>query len=237
MTITTTDIGTPIAGTASASATLVMTLTAGAAVGTHVLVCFNCAQTGAGPDSVSCADSKGNTYTQIGFQSQGSNQLVAVFLAPVTSALSAGDTITVTNATQTEAKRNMIVKRLTGATATLDGAATTDGGNTAGTIATLDNGPTSLNNNLAVACFGVNASAGTLSMDPEWDFEQVVSTAGSANKILGVGTVNSGNAPQTVTALITETTSGQPWVGILVQIAQAVTGASMVFVKTVTMGG
>lgn len=73
--------------------TLAATTTATAAVGTRLAVCFAMPDTAG---AVSCADSRGNTYTKVSDVSNASGTRNVIFSAPITTQVEIGDTITVT---------------------------------------------------------------------------------------------------------------------------------------------
>lgn len=84
-----------VAGQAAAAGTTVTaTTTATAAVGTRLTAHFAMPNTAG---TVSCADTRGNTWTKITDVSQASGTRNVIFSAPITTQIEIGDTITVTS--------------------------------------------------------------------------------------------------------------------------------------------
>jgi len=176
------------AGNNTTSASLLLTLTAGASVGNTVIVTF---AMDPASGSVTCADSKGNIYTSDMDVTNGSGTSgvrTVVCSAAVTNALVSGNTITISH--PSVASKAVSATEFSG----LDTAARVDQTVSAtGTSATPSSGPTAATSQpaeLLIGAIGVETK-GSESFTP---------TAGSGYTALAAGaSSSSGTADQSVT--------------------------------------
>lgn len=187
--------------TLASASTTVITLTSPLATGGRsvVLAQFYCAtQTSIG----SVADSRGNTYAEH-VQRTGTayreNYSIAIFSAPITTALQTGDTITVTWADPAYTSRQLIVYEMPGV-GDIDQA--TSGGNAYSSTISLPASTTAAQTTLvgllemySPRTYGSSAWTAALVIDDESSHIYLLSTT-----VTSAGEQNPGGAPDTATS-------------------------------------
>jgi hypothetical protein len=132
---------------------------AGVPVGKRVIVAFNCNGGSSDPDPT-CSDSKGNTYVRDEYNSGATRQL-AIFSAPVTTALVSGDTITITHVSTarrlvTAAHANVAAKDVS----------SNNGGTGTTSITSGATATRSQASSLGIGAFGFSSSVTTQTLTP-----------------------------------------------------------------------
>lgn len=190
--------GTSVGGGGGAStATAVITLATPVAAGALLVVAVAADASGATQNLFTAVDSKSNTYTQRVSQIQGSTSQSAILTAQVTTALAAGDTITVT-ARDLANTANVVKNQLAVTAATITGAAATSpvdktatNGSTTGTTS-LSVGPTATTtqtDEIAVAAFAFSSSSVTFTPSAGWTQAGATQTSSTGTGQRGIALV------------------------------------------------
>jgi hypothetical protein len=203
--------------------TLAVTVPAGGVpAGKRLIVSFSCNGGTADPDPT-IADSKGNTWVRDEYNTGATRQL-AVFSAPVTTALVSGDTITVTHVST--ARRNI---RAIYANVGAKDVSSNNGGTGTTSITSGATGTRAQPSSLGFGTFAYNSSVSTTTFTPGSGFNQVGSTL-----VAGTGSSWQYQGDETQVFLATGTDAatatlltGQPYGGAMVVYPELLPSAAL----------